>query len=727
MNLTAKRRLVEVSVVHAPGFVVPGVKLANGDKACLRDFGAAPFQLVVSIKMLAPHVPGEASGSDGGQAPGGGGVGEAGEGDTEGDQQPDAGVREQQQQPQQQHREAVDELCAELDADASLEDWLPSAQELELMKAAAAAMNAKPSNQANQEPVTSGLDPPPASIQDRFSSVTGDIFHFQDRPKIAMHAEVKKSYFVSLRDAWLVFEADGLEEVKAVLRDKHSFTEDEIESRMYFDFDYFRQRVPRRAPPPSTLYWRVRAVFETYGDIIVQPKAGCKQPFFNAAAWRKANGVLQEILAGHGSDAPGYVPYHHKLDKDGNPKSDEDGCLLLDCNRGTSDTECVHKQLVNTFGSWVAGVKMSAQLLRETRHRFNHRVAERRRLGFPKVGHYDTWLIDQYQMLVELNHGIDIFPGWSNTKDFAPTEETFGVVPLHSEALSVAMQQIKLPEGVVLKLTGDHRCLCEAMGTPLPLLPIHSKDEHALFTRLVLAQLNGDASNKIDFEALAITWCAHVNGATIFPKLPVYLRLHFSKWQRNQRIKDALRNMQPALDDLQTLFHEGVVTKDAGQQCEASEFEQQRPEGGEQPQEEPHASCASPEAPQAAAPQAAAPQAAAPQAAPQAAAAPQAPEPPQAQPQPQTPIVGQHQALPRAPLEMVEARAGMVMQVATMFIADARPMAPPRKRHRGPDKQGTPRRRTCQNCGNTTDCPGRWQKEKCVHGLFGAEEDFSCD
>ena len=31
---------------------------------------------------------------------------------------------------------------------------------------------------------------------------------------------------------------------------------------------------------------------------------------------------------------------------------DQYGIALIDCSRGTNDTECVHKQIVTTFGSW---------------------------------------------------------------------------------------------------------------------------------------------------------------------------------------------------------------------------------------------------------------------------------------------------------------------------------------------------------------------------------------
>ena len=69
-----------------------------------------------------------------------------------------------------------------------------------------------------------------------------------------------------------------------------------FERKMYFEPEYFRKRVPRAVPPPSMHYWRVRAVFELFGNTI-DPET--KRPLFNAAAWKKANNVLPEIVAHH--------------------------------------------------------------------------------------------------------------------------------------------------------------------------------------------------------------------------------------------------------------------------------------------------------------------------------------------------------------------------------------------------------------------------------------------
>ena len=74
---------------------------------------------------------------------------------------------------------------------------------------------------------------------------------------------------------------------------------------------------------------------------------------------------------------------------------------MIECSRGTNRVEAFHKNLNVTFGGWHVGVVMSIVLLAENRHRHNQRCAERRIDGQPMIGHYDTWLIDLLQQLVQ--------------------------------------------------------------------------------------------------------------------------------------------------------------------------------------------------------------------------------------------------------------------------------------------------------------------------------------
>ena len=126
-----------------------------------------------------------------------------------------------------------------------------------------------------------------------------------------------------------------LEAVRAVLRED-GLSDDDIDAKLYYDVAWFRTRVERIVLPPSALYWRVRAVYELYGNM---KDKKTDAPLFGEAAWRKAKNVLKEILAGHCSDPPGMSFYRHKLTKRGELAYDHLGIALLECSRGTNDVE----------------------------------------------------------------------------------------------------------------------------------------------------------------------------------------------------------------------------------------------------------------------------------------------------------------------------------------------------------------------------------------------------
>ena len=69
------------------------------------------------------------------------------------------------------------------------------------------------------------------------------------------------------------------------------------------------------------------------------------------------------------------------------------------------------------------------------------------------------------------------------------------------------------------------------MGTDLPFLPLAHEKEFKKFAQYAQNNL------PINDEAAAIAWCEFVDGVEILPKLPVHIRTHMKKWDRNQRIK----------------------------------------------------------------------------------------------------------------------------------------------------------------------------------------------
>ena len=103
------------------------------------------------------------------------------------------------------------------------------------------------------------LDDPPAPdlIQDKYSAVLGDVFHAMDRAKVPIKHEAKKSYFVALREAFLIWNPTKMAELEKTMRDS-GMTDDEIKEKKYFNARLFRECVERTVPSPKILYWRVR-------------------------------------------------------------------------------------------------------------------------------------------------------------------------------------------------------------------------------------------------------------------------------------------------------------------------------------------------------------------------------------------------------------------------------------------------------------------------------------
>ena len=149
--------------------------------------------------------------------------------------------------------------------------------------------------------------------------------------------------------------------------------------------------------------------------------------------------------------------------------------------------------------------------------------------------------------MVELNHGIVLYPDWSNSSDFIDTPEQFGTVPLHSATLDDTIKN-NITIDPTIKFTGDKKYISNRMGVAAPFLPVYGESESKLFCRLIL-QMAG----KFDENRMANEWCNHVDGNKIFPKLPVYLRSYHKTWERNQRVKYAVENAKDEITKLQEL------------------------------------------------------------------------------------------------------------------------------------------------------------------------------
>ena len=551
------QRVVEVTTVLAPSLCVPGHTIGKEKtKACLGDFdkgGKSSFRVVLPLTMLRKH---EASSQ----------------------------VRTYDQRivlPIPTHRritppapskcpvvndlhdaDAEDDFDEDLfnlidDVDVDGSDPIGEDAGKELRKehldtiAEAEVAAEETQKEGNAELLyCDNLDVPPDLIEQVFSCVLGDIFHAMNRAKVPVKHEYKKAYFVALMKAFLLWDENRLNEVIGKLKE-NGWSDEDVEAALYFRPGFFRQRVERIALPPRELYWRVRAVFVTFGS---KQDSKTGQPLFNKAAWAKANNLLKEILLGFYSDPPGFNFYRLQLDSEGKPKVDKYGIQLVHCNRGTNDVENGHKHY-HTIFRYTAGIELGDCLLAERRHRHNIRMAETRIPDYPRLGHFNTWQIDKLQILVEKNHGILLYPTWINAADWRDTNESFVTVAIHSEALHEALRARaeNISEEVKDGYSGDLRFLCNQLGVPIPFLPVDGEAEYRLFTHLLLHELESFDENKMAFK-----WMEHVDGEKIFPKLPHQLRKYHKQWERNRRVQDAVKNMKSEIDVLNSLNKEQV-------------------------------------------------------------------------------------------------------------------------------------------------------------------------
>ena len=519
-------RIVEISKVFAPSLIIPGYKIdveragtSTGSKSqkkkrqnvVLGDFKLnLPFRLELPLTMLKHHNPSV-------------------------DQRlsiPMPRVEANRGGAVSEKNPPIWSLRRESEDDGMLKESESFAAELTTTEMAEIRLCMAVAEEQRAESDLGGkLDAPPSRIVDIFHSVLGDPWHYIDRPDVPVNHEIKKSYYVAFTEAWFAWNPTYLERVKTAMR-QSGISDDEITAKMYYNIDFFVACCPRVVLPPSKLYWRVRAVFATYG-IKVDSKS--KKPLFNDRAWKKANNILKEILKGYASDPPGVPMYIERVDRNGDTKQNKYGLPLFFCLRGTGLTEAVHKQMLQSIGSSSMGIEMSDCVHLEHRHRYNHRVAERKRPCFPLIGHYDTWLVDAIQILVEHNHNVLVYATWSNGQDWAETPETFGTIPLQMGELTNAIRALTIAP----TLTPEQKYLAAQQGVPVPFTPLVYREEKALFRKLVLE----NQEYLKDMDALALRFVKGVDGKKIFPKLAVYLRNYRETYLQNCHRENAVKGI----------------------------------------------------------------------------------------------------------------------------------------------------------------------------------------
>jgi hypothetical protein len=270
-------------------------------------------------------------------------------------------------------------------------------------------------------------------------AVLQDVFHLMRRMQIKAHP-LRSAFFKCFREAIFLLDKNDFENVKAVLDTSFSYNIDLWSS-------YCQSRIRRYIPEPKVLYSRVKKVLDHFKTFIKE-----------MGMEKNAKKILMHIEKGCLSDPKGLKLYKFE-------RKDSEGLAIYTCSRGTNSVESLHQKLVRQFACYHASAELGDSLLAEQRHRHNSRAGIRNR-GYFDCHHYCQYLTEHIQML----YGSPTIKNWPSSSNWTSTKEQFGIIPLFSE------KQSSDP-----KLKGQYKFLAEKMGTRLPYVPIHTKEEASFF------------------------------------------------------------------------------------------------------------------------------------------------------------------------------------------------------------------------------------------------------
>jgi hypothetical protein len=119
-----------------------------------------------------------------------------------------------------------------------------------------------------------------------------------------------------------------------------------------------------------------------------------------------------------------------------------------------------------------------------------------------------------------IRHGQIVF-----TTRYVHTEESCGVIPLQPTELTAAVNALQ----VDVELTKEQAYLA----------------------------LDPTLARESEMERAAFAYLKYVNGTTIMPKLPVYLRVQLQIVLQSQKINDAVKSIEPELKRLREINSQG--------------------------------------------------------------------------------------------------------------------------------------------------------------------------
>jgi hypothetical protein len=326
----------------------------------------------------------------------------------------------------------------------------------------------------------------------------GDPFHVLDRMYVKKHV-YRKRFFEMFREAMFVMDKSDLDNVLKVNLGE------EFKRRVLNKWlPYVQKRIRRYIPKPSVLFERLSAVYEFFKDkkdskgIFLLSKKN-REDFLN---------ILEHCRLGCLSD-PENVQLYEKTG------TDKNGLNLYRCIRGTNKAETYYQKLIRRFSAFRASPRCADALLSESRHRYNSRIAVRIRKTYDAC-HYDQYLTEAIQLLTEKIYGKPHHPNWESS------EWNFNVSTGVARQKNFPRRLLdQIPE-VTFK-NKELNWLAKKTEMKIPILPMHTKEEHDLFVELV--------SENRSIHQIQAAFCEKSNGINIFPKAIPQLERYIKKYK----------------------------------------------------------------------------------------------------------------------------------------------------------------------------------------------------
>ena len=138
--------------------------------------------------------------------------------------------------------------------------------------------------------------------------------------------------------------------------------------------------------------------------------------------------------------------------------------------------------------------------------------------GVVYTSHFDVWLINKLQVLLEKAHHLvpdaSQLVGWVNSDLYLSANEHIGILPIPAEMWALSDMQSFNPH-VDSKLR--HMFLARAQDTKCAVISVHTLEEKWKFKELMQGPLGIGTSP--DFQLAAKLWNQEANGMTVFYKV----------------------------------------------------------------------------------------------------------------------------------------------------------------------------------------------------------------